>query len=141
MKELSIGELAKEVGINASAIRYYERIGLLPKSRRVNGQRRYDAPMIQQLRLIIFAQEVGFNLEEIETLFYGFESTTPPSERWQILARQKLVEIRQMMERGRMMERLLENVLHCGCLRLEDCYPITDAEIAAEGNPNACSRQ
>ena len=132
MKELSIGELAKEVGINASAIRYYERIGLLPKSQRVNGQRRFAPQMIQQLRLIIFAQDAGFNLEEIETLFYGFESNTPPSERWQVLAQRKLTEIKQLIERAHTMERLLEEVLHCGCLRLEDCSPVGDLEQAAE---------
>lgn len=121
MKDMTIGDVARQVGISVSAIRYYEQIGLLPKTRRVNGQRRFEPQVVQHLQLILFAQQAGFTLEEIETLFHGFEANTPPSERWQVLATQKLAEIKVLIERAHTMERLLETVLECGCVRLEDC--------------------
>ncbi|MBZ0310452.1 MAG: MerR family transcriptional regulator [Anaerolineae bacterium] len=138
MEELTIGEVARQVGINISAIRYYERIGLLPKSKRVNGQRRFNDDIIQTLHLILFAQNAGFNLKEIETLLNGFEPNTPPSQRWQLLANQKLGEIKVLIERAHMMQNLLEEVLHCGCARLEDCVTLTDTNKEQICHPKVC---
>jgi MerR family redox-sensitive transcriptional activator SoxR len=60
-------------------------------------------------------------LTEIKTLFYGFEQNTPPAERWQSLAEQKLVEVDALIERAQHMKHLLQTSLQCNCLRLEDC--------------------
>jgi MerR family redox-sensitive transcriptional activator SoxR len=79
VEELSIGEVARQVGIRASAIRYYEQAGLLPAPRRRSGQRRYDPDIIDRLALIEFAQQAGFTIGEIRTLFEGFEQETPMS--------------------------------------------------------------
>jgi len=121
MKELTIGEIARRAGVNTSTVRYYERIGLLPKSKRVNGHRRFDPSVLQWLTLIHFAQQAGFTLAEIEVLFHGFEQDTPPAARWQTLAQQKLPEIDALIEQAQNMKRMLEHGLHCGCMRLEDC--------------------
>jgi len=56
MEWLSIGEVARQAGIQPSAIRFYEQIGLLPKPSRVNGRRRYDATVLQNLRIIHMTQ-------------------------------------------------------------------------------------
>ena len=119
--DLSIGEVAQQAGLRASAIRYYEQAGLLPPPRRSSGQRRYDASVLDRLALIQFAQRAGFTINEIHTLFEGFEDATPMSERWQLLARQKLAEVEASLERARTMQMLLGQALGCGCLRLEDC--------------------
>ena len=66
--ELTIGEVGRRDGINTSTVRYYERIGLLPKSRRVNKHRRFDPDVLQKLELFHFAQESGFTLDEIKVL-------------------------------------------------------------------------
>ncbi len=62
MTELMIGEVARRAGVRPSALRYYERAGLLPTPRRINGRRRYDPGVLQRLDAIRFAQRAGFTL-------------------------------------------------------------------------------
>lgn len=138
MNEMTIGEVARRAHINTSTIRYYERIGLLPKSNRIHGHRRFDSTILQWLALIDFAQQAGFKLGEIGILFHGFEADTPPAERWQTLARQKLPEIDQLIARAQSMKNLLENGLRCGCLHLEDCIIVAGSGCTGEPT-NACA--
>lgn len=119
--ELSIGEVARRAGIRTSAIRYYEGAGLLPGPRRRSGQRRYDPGILDRLALIQFAQQAGFTIGEIRTLFEGFGEGTPMSLRWQTLAWEKLAEVDALMDRAQRMRTLLDQALACGCLRVEDC--------------------
>jgi len=122
MKELTIGEVARRAGIRASAIRYYESVKVLTPPRRVNGRRRYDASVFDQLAIIQLAQRAGFTVSEIRTLFNGFAADTPASERWQALAHQKLIEVEALLRRAQAMKRLLEEgLLRCRCLTLDEC--------------------
>src|SRR5574341_1929395 len=93
MVALNIGELARQAGMQTSAIRYYESIGLMPPPPRASGWRRYDPAAIERLRVIKAARDVGFSIGEISMLLNGFPRGTPPSERWQKLAEKKLPEI------------------------------------------------
>jgi len=138
MSELTIGDVAKRAGVNTSTVRYYERIGLLPKSKRVNKHRRFDPTILEWLVLINFAQQAGFTLAEINVLLHGFEADTPPAERWQTLAQEKLPEIDALIERAQSMKRLLEHGLRCDCLRLEDCAVILQARRAEECDEAGC---
>ena len=133
MNELTIGEVAKRAGVNTSTIRYYERIGLLPKSRRVNKHRRYEESILQSLAVIDFAQRAGYTLAEINGLFHGFEPDTPPAERWQVLAGQKLPQIDALIARAQEMKRLLEQTQQCTCARLEDCASPNQTVCGHEG--------
>lgn len=66
---LTIGAVAKRVGVAIDTIRYYEREGLLPEpARRASGYRSYDDSAITQLRFIRRAKDLGFTLEEIREL-------------------------------------------------------------------------
>src|SRR5258708_8269172 len=93
MPELTISEVAQQVGLQASAIRYYERIGLLPPAQRMSGQRRYDTTALYRLAIIQQARQLGFTLEEIRQLFFRFPNFTSASDRWQTLPRTKLPEL------------------------------------------------
>lgn len=121
MKPLSIGEVAKRTGVRTSALRYYEDAGVLPRAARVAGRRRYDADIIHRIDMLRFAQQAGFTLDEIKTLFHGFGAETPLSTRWHSLARDKLLELEQLAERIDRMRRALQLGLKCGCIRIEDC--------------------
>ena len=69
MQPITIGKLAKDIGIGAGALRYYERLGLLPPaSRTASGYRMYGAAAAKRLRFIRRAQALGFSLEEIAEL-------------------------------------------------------------------------
>jgi MerR family redox-sensitive transcriptional activator SoxR len=76
---------------------------------------------VDRIALIQFAQRAGFTVAEIRTLFEGFEEETPASERWQILAQQKLDEVNALIDRAERMKVVLAQALACGCLRLDDC--------------------
>jgi MerR family redox-sensitive transcriptional activator SoxR len=121
IQELTISAVAQQAGIRASAIRYYEGIGLLPPPRRINGRRRYDSSVLDLLGVIKFAQQAGFTIEEVRTLFHGFEAQVPASKRWRTLCVEKLPEVEALILRAMAMKRLLEQALECDCLTLEDC--------------------
>lgn len=121
MQMFGIGELARKAGMATSTIRYYERIGLLPPSKRVNTKRRYDITILQKLSVIRMAQHAGFTIAEIQTLLHDFPVDTPPSERWQGLASKKIVELNELINRVQAMKSLLEQTLQCHCSTLEEC--------------------
>lgn len=133
---MAIGEVARRAGINASAIRYYERAGLLAEPERVNGRRRYGPEVLDLLAMIRVAQRAGFTIAETRTLMGGF-STEPPSERWRVLAREKLTEVEALIDRGRAMKRLLERGLRCECLTIEDCALLEEEHWSAAPSPGA----
>lgn len=90
---MTIGELAAQSGVPASTIRYWERVGVLPKPVRASGQRRYTVAAGHQLAVIRLAQACGFGLDATRQLIHGFGSGVPASRRWQTLARKKLAEV------------------------------------------------
>ena len=93
----------------------------LPAPQRSGGKRRYDARVLQLLRVIEVSKDAGFSLKEIEQLLHGFDRRTPPSVRWQALAQSKLREVDALIARAEGMRALLTRGLECGCLTLEDC--------------------
>lgn len=126
MEELVIGEVARRAGIRPSALRYYERIGLMPAPKRVSGRRRYDESTVQMLKVVQLAQHAGFTVNEIQTLLHGFAPDTPPAVRWHELAHQKLSELEVLTVRIQQMQRVLQTGLNCGCMRLEDCVVVLE---------------
>ena len=135
MESMSIGEVARSAGVRPSALRYYEGVGLLPPPERANGRRRYDAELLREvldrLEVVRVAQQAGFTISEIRTLLDGFSEDTPPSERWRLLAQDKLPEVEVLLERALGMKDLLERGLRCECLRLEEC------SLVGNGAPDA----
>lgn len=121
IEELTIGEVAQRAGIRPSALRYYESAGVLPPPRREHGRRRYDASVLQRLAVVAVAQEAGLTVAEIRELFHGFAAETPASARWQALAEQKLIQVEALITRAEGMKRLLEQMVGCGCLSLDEC--------------------
>jgi MerR family transcriptional regulator, redox-sensitive transcriptional activator SoxR len=121
MGGMSLGEVAQRARVRPSALRYYEGVGLLPPPERENGRRRYDGEVLDRLAVVRVAQQAGFTISEIRTLLDGFSEDIPPSERWRVLAREKLTEVDALIERALGMKDLLERALRCECLTLEDC--------------------
>jgi MerR family transcriptional regulator, redox-sensitive transcriptional activator SoxR len=80
MKGITIGEVARRTNVRASAICYYERVGLLPEPVRVHGRRRYEQEVIGQLALIKGAKRAGFTMREIRVLLHGFPAEVSAGE-------------------------------------------------------------
>ena len=138
MASLSIGQVAKRTGLRTSALRYYEDAGILPSPARVSRRRIYDADAIRRIEVLKFAQQAGFTLDEIKTLFHGFRSETPLSARWQTLAQAKLHELDVLAKRIQRMRRALDLGLKCGCIRIEDCtLTAADVETSSAQRTNA----
>jgi MerR family redox-sensitive transcriptional activator SoxR len=132
MDEMSIGQVAKEAGIKTSKIRYYEEIGLLPEARRVRGQRRYNAGILQTLTTIQFAQQAGFTLTEIQDLFQTQETHHPLSEKGQQLVQEKLMHLEQLSARIDQMKTMLVAGLACACQKSDDCILVDSAWVPME---------
>jgi len=120
---LSIGQVARQAGINATTLRYYEAAGVLPAPARRGGQRRYDQQVFQQLALIKLAQQAGFTISEIRTLLHGFPAHVSAAERWRTLANPKRAAVQALMERVLEMHNTLEQISQCECQTLEQCTP------------------
>lgn len=118
---MKIGQVAELAGVNPSAIRYYERIGVLTGPHRIGGQRRYSPEVTYRVLLIRFAADMGFTLPEIRLFLNGLRSDAPVGPRWRNLARRKIKEVEQTIERSRQLKLLLEGLLKCRCASLEMC--------------------
>ena len=118
---MMIGAVASHFGIAASALRYYERIGLMPDTRRVSGRRDYGRDDLKRLGLIRLAQKAGFTIAEIQTLLHGFSGRAPPSSRWRHAAKAKRQELNQQIKQAKAMITVLDTLLQCDCPTLEHC--------------------
>jgi MerR family transcriptional regulator, redox-sensitive transcriptional activator SoxR len=121
MPQLTISEVARQVGLRASAIRYYEEIGILPAPTRSSGQRRYDQTVLHRLAVIQRARQTGFTLTEIRELFFGFREGTPASQRWRKLSQRKMAELDKLSEQIRSMQEVLRRLQGCKCNALDEC--------------------
>jgi MerR family redox-sensitive transcriptional activator SoxR len=121
MAGLSIGELAARVKLNASTLRYYETVGLLPAPERRNGQRRYDEELIDRIHFIKIAQQTGFSIQEIAVLLEGFDAEDSLSERWEQMAKQKRSELEERKRQLDSMIQILDSGLNCKCLSWSEC--------------------
>jgi MerR family redox-sensitive transcriptional activator SoxR len=118
---MRIGELAGRTGLNPSAIRYYETVGLLAAPYRTGGQRRYPDQAIYRVLLIRFAGEMGFTLDEIKLFLSGLREDAPVGPRWQKLAHRKIEEVERTIQRSQQLKALLEHLLQCRCASLRVC--------------------
>lgn len=118
---MKIGQLAHRAGLRASAIRYYERLGLLAPPHRVGGQRRYSPDALDRVLLIRFASEMGFSLAEIKLFLSGLRENAPVGPRWKKLATKKISEVEESIARSLRLKTLLQNLLHCRCASLKQC--------------------
>jgi MerR family redox-sensitive transcriptional activator SoxR len=123
---LSIGEVAQEAGVSVSAIRFYERAGLLPEAERAGGKRRFGADVVRRLQVIGVAKQAGFSLEEIRVLLDSIDRGAPAHEELQALAARKLPEMDALIERAKAMREWLTIASDCGCESLESCPLFAD---------------
>jgi DNA-binding transcriptional MerR regulator len=90
-----IGEVVAALGISADTLRYYEKMGLMPKVERRGGVRHYCEKDLSRLRFIKRAQKMGFSLEEIANLLSFRENPQQAKPQVRELAQQKLAQIEQ----------------------------------------------
>ena len=119
--ELTIGQVAAEAGVAASAIRYYEREGLLPTPERVSGQRRYGEDTLRRLEVIGVAKRAGFSLDDVRLLLDTTDAGDPAHARLRELAERKLPEVEALIVRAEAMREWLLTARRCSCSSLDLC--------------------
>lgn len=118
---IRIGEVARRAGIATSAIRYYEREGLIPKADRKGNARVYGPEILDRLALIELAKTAGFTVAETRQLVRGVSRRTSPGARWHALAKKKLVEVEARIAEAERMRAVLNLVMGCECPTFEQC--------------------
>jgi MerR family transcriptional regulator, redox-sensitive transcriptional activator SoxR len=113
---MTIGQVAKRTGLRASAIRFYERGGLLPKPVRTSGQRCYNPAILNHIAVLEHAKACGFTLTEIGILF---NDQGRHSMKWRRLAEKKVAELDANLERITAMKDLLSR--SCECATADEC--------------------
>jgi MerR family redox-sensitive transcriptional activator SoxR len=126
---LTIGELAARSGVATSALRYYERLGLIRSTRTGGNQRRYQRAELRRVSFIRIAAQVGVPLEEIGAALADLpEARTPTRADWARLSRHWRGRLDDQI---RLLERLrdrLTSCIGCGCLSLASCSLINPAD-------------
>jgi MerR family transcriptional regulator, redox-sensitive transcriptional activator SoxR len=131
---LTIGQLARRFGLNASAIRYYERVGVLPEPTRESGQRRYGDDAVRRLQVLEVAKRAGFSLDEARLLLERSEAGTPAFESLRELAARKLPDVEALIARAEEMRSWLIAATDCSCQTFDACALFDTANETA-GSP------
>jgi len=109
--DITIGDVAEAAGVGVETVRYYERRGLISQpARAMGGYRRYGGGHVHHIRFIKRAQDLGFTLEEIESLLKLEDGTDRRSIRR--IASVRLEETRRRIADLRRIERALSHLLH-----------------------------
>jgi MerR family transcriptional regulator, redox-sensitive transcriptional activator SoxR len=131
MKEFTIGQVAQYAGVQTSAIRYYESVGLLPLPKRLNGHRRYDLTVLKRLGLIQLLRQAGFGIRELQVLFSGLNMDAPTSPQWQTLAVEKIAEMDALIKQTQATKAWLVEALQRECKGVDDCITISFDETGS----------
>ena len=135
MASLTIGEVAARAGVNTSRIRYYERVGVLPKPERESGERRYDVGVLHRLGIVDVAQRAGLTLDEIRHLTGPGNRVPDAGERIRALAERKLPAVEALIARAEAVKDWLEIARTCDCRTIDVCSLFTDPALAPPAMP------
>jgi DNA-binding transcriptional MerR regulator len=132
-----IGELARRTGLATSALRYYDRIGLLSPAERAGRRRRYAASSADRVALIRLYQDAGFTLAEIGRLV---PATSRGRRTWARLAERKIAELDARITDAQRAKKLIEHALDCPHPDLFTC-PNFRSALEARGATRAWRRR
>lgn len=137
---LSISQVARRSGYAASALRYYEELGLIVADRAPSGRRQYPRSVLRRLAFIRAAQNVGLPLAQIQQQLATLPVDRSPTkadwtqiaQSWQALLAERIVALQELAG-------TLDSCIGCGCLSLESCqlYNTGDALADQPGLPGA----
>ncbi len=134
--QLTIGEVAERSGLAGSAIRFYERQGLIHATRTDGGQRRFRRDVLRRIAFIRIAQRVGLSLEEIVAALAVLPADRAPSRRdWQRLTRGWRERLDQRIALLEALRGGLTSCIGCGCLSLRTCALSNPGDLAAAVGP------
>jgi MerR family redox-sensitive transcriptional activator SoxR len=135
---LTVGLVAERSGFAASALRYYERLGLISATRTAGGQRRYERSVLRRLAFIRAARNVGLSLEEAAAAMAMLPGgRTPTKADWTRLSQGWRHRLDDQIEALSRLRDGLDSCIGCGCLSLRRCAFSNPADVAAAQGPGA----
>jgi len=129
---LRVGDVAARAGVHRETLRYYERRGLIPPPpRRSSGYRQYPVETVERVRLIKWAQGLGFTLREIAELSrIPRDHLRGRTAQVRTRAKTKIREIDDRIRRLLAMKRRLRAITRCRCRG--DCPIVAEAALGEE---------
>lgn len=135
---LTIGEVARRSGFATSALRFYEREGLLVAARTSGGQRRYPRSVLRRLAFLRAAQNVGLSLEEVRDALADLPAgRTPTKADWARLSRTWQARLDEQITGLQKLRDGLTGCIGCGCLSLRSCALSNPGDAVAREGPGA----
>jgi MerR family redox-sensitive transcriptional activator SoxR len=138
MRDLTISEVARRSGFATSALRYYEREGLIGAERTDGGQRRYHRDVLRRLAFISAARHVGLTLDEIRSALATLpDDRTPTKLDWTRISKSWRPRLDDEIEALTRLRDGLDGCIGCGCLSLQRCRLSNPNDVVATRGPGA----
>jgi MerR family transcriptional regulator, redox-sensitive transcriptional activator SoxR len=129
---LTIGELSRRSGVSQSALRFYERQGLIAAERTNGNQRRYPSVTLRRVALVQAGKAAGIPLERIRQALETLPAGRPPTKRdWQRLSASWGRELDERIATLEAIRTRLTTCIGCGCLSLQTCRLLNPDDEAA----------
>jgi MerR family redox-sensitive transcriptional activator SoxR len=135
---LTVSEVAERSGFAPSALRFYEREGLLHATRTSGNQRRYERNVLRRLAFIRAARNVGLRLDEVAAALATLpDGRAPTRADWTRLSRSWRRRLDEQIDALVSLRDGLDSCIGCGCLSLRRCAMSNPADVAASAGPGA----
>jgi MerR family redox-sensitive transcriptional activator SoxR len=135
---VTIGEFARRAGVAASALRYYEELGLISSVRSAGGQRRYARVMLRRVAFIRAAQTVGLSLADVRAALARLpDERTPNKADWNKVSATWIRRIDERIAELEQVRATLNGCVGCGCLSLRTCRLYNPDDTAASRGAGA----
>lgn len=135
---MTIGELSARSGVSQSALRFYERQGLISADRSDGNQRRYHGTTLRKVALIQAGKTAGIPLERIREALATLPAERGPTKRdWERLSRRWRRELDERIETLEAIRGRLTTCIGCGCLSLKTCGLLNPGDEAGSGGAGA----
>ena len=129
---LTVGEVARRSGFAASALRFYEQLGLIRATRTSGGQRRFTRSVLRRLAFIRAARNVGLSLEEVAAALATLPAERAPTRAdWSRLSRSWRGRLDEQISALQRLRDGLDSCIGCGCLSLRTCAISNPGDEAA----------
>jgi MerR family redox-sensitive transcriptional activator SoxR len=133
-ESLAIGDVARRSGMAASALRFYETVGLISSDRSAAGRRRYPRSVLRRLAFIRAARNVGLSLDEISAALATLpEGRSPTKADWERLSRTWRTRLDEQIDALVALRDGLTSCIGCGCLSLRHCALANPGDVAGRG--------
>src|SRR3954451_4534826 len=137
-RELTIGQLSDRSGVSRSALRFYERKGLIAPERTTGNQRRYPVIALRRVALIQAGRAAGIPLGRIRAALDTLPADRTPTKRdWERLSRSWRAELDHRIATLEAIRGRLTGCIGCGCLSLRRCALLNPGDEAARDGPGA----